>query len=231
VESVLPSGIEAVVADVNSVNTNGCHRIRRVVLLHTAIEDGRWFGVPRASGYKWQYILSSAFSSFHLSCTRHLLLSFECLNTATSFLVWRYIFSISRSPSSFWIIRLISRSQQQNSRCMQVCATLKHSLISDMQYPAINCIIRLHQTHEMQTIGNDECGVCPSVCLSCCSTRQIKMLCGVNTLGALWNSVLHGGPDHPAERGRGSWEKFGQQWTNYISHEWLQLETWNFVCI
>jgi len=47
--------------------------------------------------------------------------SFKCLNPATSFSAWRYIFRISRSPSSFKVTWLISRSQ--------VCAPLGHRLI------------------------------------------------------------------------------------------------------
>jgi len=47
----------------------------------------------------------------------------------------------------------------------------------------------------------DDRGVCLSVCLSLVSTwlhcaktaKRIKMLFGVNTLGGLWNIVLHGG--------------------------------------
>jgi len=67
VESVLPSGIESVVVD-------ACWRefsqyewlswIRRVVLPRTAIQDGGCYGSPRAGGYKWQYILITAFSSY-----------------------------------------------------------------------------------------------------------------------------------------------------------------------
>jgi len=55
--------------------------------------------------------------------------SFKCLNLATSFAVWRYIFGISRSPSSFKVIGVIPRSQQWKCSCVQVCAPLAHSLI------------------------------------------------------------------------------------------------------
>jgi len=54
--------------------------------------------------------------------------------------------------------------------------------------------------HEMQTIVTVVCGVCPSVCLSCGSTRlycvglimakRIKMQFGVNAFGGPWNIVL-----------------------------------------
>jgi len=48
--------------------------------------------------------------------------SFECLSIATSLSVWRYIVRISRSPLSFKVIGLISRSQQRKSGREQVCA-------------------------------------------------------------------------------------------------------------
>jgi len=55
--------------------------------------------------------------------------SFECLNLSTSFSVWCYIFRISESPSSFKVMELISRSQQQRSGHTQVCAALGRSLM------------------------------------------------------------------------------------------------------
>jgi len=45
--------------------------------------------------------------------------SFESLKLAASFSVWRYIFSIFRSPSSFKVSELISRSRSQNSGSAQ----------------------------------------------------------------------------------------------------------------
>jgi len=54
--------------------------------------------------------------------------SFESLKLAASFSVWRY--RMSRSPSSFKVRGLISRSRSQNSGSTWVYASLGHSLIS-----------------------------------------------------------------------------------------------------
>jgi len=79
----------------------------------------------------WKLVTFDLESYFvYLPRTCHLLSSFECLNIGTSFSVWRDIFRISRSPSSFKVMGLISRSQQQKSGRAQVCAPLGHGLIS-----------------------------------------------------------------------------------------------------
>jgi len=75
----------------------------------------------------WFWELFSYFLfTIHISSTFG---SFECINLATSFSVWRYIFRISRLSSSFKVMGLISRSQQPKSGRAQVCAPLGHSLI------------------------------------------------------------------------------------------------------
>jgi len=51
---------------------------------------------------------------------------FECLNLSTSFSAWRCIFRMSRPPSSFKVVELVSRSQQRKSGSAQVCAPLGH---------------------------------------------------------------------------------------------------------
>jgi len=70
----------------------------------------------------WPWDVSLYFSSIQA-------LSFECLKLAVSLSAWRYIFRISRSPSCFKVMKLISRSRSQNSGCAQVCAPFGHSLI------------------------------------------------------------------------------------------------------
>jgi len=62
--------------------------------------------------------------------------SFGCLNIATSFSVWRYIFKMSRSPLSFKVI--ISRPQQWKNGLARVYALLGQSLI----------IFASHRLHE-----------------------------------------------------------------------------------
>jgi len=99
--------------------------------------------------------------------------------------------------------------------------------------------VGLHWMHQMQTIVTDDPSVCLSVCLSRGSTRlhcakmaeQIKMLFGVNTRGGPRNIVLHGSPDPSQRGGGGSWGKFCQLWTHYISQERLKLEIWNSACV
>jgi len=54
---------------------------------------------------------------------------FKWLYLATSFLVWWYNFGISRSPSSFKVIRFISRSRLLNSGSAQAYAPLRHCFI------------------------------------------------------------------------------------------------------
>jgi len=69
VESVSPSGIEAVVVDACWREFSQYERlswITRVVLLRTTIYHGGCFG---AGNYKWQYILIAAFSSLILTWT------------------------------------------------------------------------------------------------------------------------------------------------------------------
>jgi len=58
-------------------------------------------------------------------------LSSKCLQLAASYSAWRNNFRILRSPSGFKIIVtwLILTSRLQNSRKVQVCAPLGHSLI------------------------------------------------------------------------------------------------------
>jgi len=52
-------------------------------------------------------------------------LSFECLKLAASFSVWGYVFRISRSPSSFKVMGLVSRWQ------LQTLAACRFDLPSD----------------------------------------------------------------------------------------------------
>jgi len=56
-------------------------------------------------------------------------LSSECLKLASSFSVWRHVFRISRSPLSFKVMRLMSRSRSQNSGSAQVSAPFGHGLM------------------------------------------------------------------------------------------------------
>jgi len=85
--------------------------------------------------------------------------------------------------------------------------------------------------HEMQTIVIDDRGVCQSVCrvawlgFTAKTAERIKMLFGMNTPGGPWNIVLDAGPVPPQRRG--SWGKYSQLWTHYISRELLKLETSN----
>jgi len=75
----------------------------------------------------WHWPLNDLETYFHTFSIQAL--SFECVKIAALFLVWRYIFRISRSPSSFKVMALISRSRSQNSISTQVCAPLGYSLI------------------------------------------------------------------------------------------------------
>jgi len=76
---------------------------------------------PEVVGSWWHLTFDldrKLFFSFHCCNTIHIssiINSFECLNLATSFSRWSYIFRISRSPSSFKVIGLISRSREQKS--------------------------------------------------------------------------------------------------------------------
>jgi len=83
-------------------------------------------------------------------------------------------------------------------------------------------IIRLHRMHEIQTIITNVRGVCQSVCPSI-SLSVVRLKSGSlckngwteqdavwgNTLGGLWNIVLHWGPDFPH---RGGGEPTFQFW-------------------
>jgi len=68
--------------------------------------------------WPWELFLDFSFA-MHISSTVG---SFECLYLATSFLVWRYNFRISGSPSSFKVTGSVSRSQKRKSGRTQVCA-------------------------------------------------------------------------------------------------------------
>jgi len=70
--------------------------------------------------WPWDIFIFSSFAN-HISST---VISFKCLNLATSFSIWRYIFRISWSLLSFMVIGLISRLQQRKSNHLQVCAVL-----------------------------------------------------------------------------------------------------------
>jgi len=61
--------------------------------------------------------------------------------------VVKVIFRISRSPSSFKVIGLISRSQKQKSWRAHVCASLGHSLFNIL---CITWVFWLDQMHETQ---------------------------------------------------------------------------------
>jgi len=111
----------------------------------------------------------------------------------------------------------LSLHREGPSAAWHVLQTLMFTLIF-----SILRLHRMHAIHEVQPIVTDVCGVCPSVCpsvrqsvcLSCGSSQlpcakmaeQIKMLFGMNTSGGgPQNIVLHGGPDPPIDRGRGTY--------------------------
>jgi len=76
--------------------------------------------------------------------------------------VWRYIFRISRSPSSFQVMGLISRSWSQNSSSMQVCTPLGHSLFSAVVFTL---------SHFLPHIGNNKKHFIPEVARQLYSSR------------------------------------------------------------
>jgi len=86
--------------------------------------------------WPWELFSYFLFAMYMSSSSK----SFEYLSVATSFSVWRYMFRISRLPSSFKVIGLISRSQQRESGRAQVCAPLGHSLTCICVYYVNWCI-------------------------------------------------------------------------------------------
>jgi len=84
--------------------------------------------------------------------------------------------------------------------------------------------------HDLQTVVTDDHSVCQSVChiaqlsFTAKMAGRIKILFGMNTSGGPRNIVLDGDPWLPQRVG-GSWRKFHQLWTHYISQDGLRLET------
>jgi len=87
---------------------------------------------------------------------------FEWLGLVTLFSVWRYIFRISRSRSSFKVMGLISRSRSQNSSTAQVYAPLGDSLICVMLFVTVLVTNNL---------------VCVCVCICLYRTRRMQRSC------------------------------------------------------
>jgi len=80
-------------------------------------------------------------------------LSFDCLKLGASFSVWRYIFRIVRSLSSFKVVGLISRSWSQISSSTRICAALGCSLISICFDWMIDLLIRRSVCQLAQPLG------------------------------------------------------------------------------
>jgi len=78
-----------------------------------------WVCVPMAISLAADPLSDILESNFHTFLIQPI--CFEWLDLATSFSVWRYILIVSKSPSTFKVMGLISRSR--------VCAPLRHSLI------------------------------------------------------------------------------------------------------
>jgi len=71
-------------ADINLVNTNDCRKLGVSCCCVAYCDLGcRMFWAPRAGGYKWQYILIAAFSSF----SGKVRVTYELRNSLSAFAV------------------------------------------------------------------------------------------------------------------------------------------------
>jgi len=107
--------------DVNLVNMLSW--IRRIVLSRTAILGGVCFGAPRSGGYKWQYILISAFFKVLGGIVSVGIMSVDILSTPQFYrdgFPVRIVTHPSTNRSWCWLTCWINQLQRTTPRCSDI---------------------------------------------------------------------------------------------------------------